>query len=62
MILADLDSIKVIGKGNCGTVQLVHHKWTGQFFALKVLLPEPFPVCFYIWEQFSCQKVFQIIK
>lgn len=35
--LADLDSIKVIGKGNGGIVQLVQHKWTGQFFALKVI-------------------------
>nr|XP_023886402.1 mitogen-activated protein kinase kinase 2-like [Quercus suber] len=35
--LADLDTIKVIGKGNGGIVQLVQHKWTGQFFALKVV-------------------------
>ncbi|KAG6586494.1 mitogen-activated protein kinase kinase 1-like [Cucurbita pepo subsp. pepo] len=35
--LADLDSIKVIGKGNGGVVQLVRHKWTNQFFALKVI-------------------------
>ncbi|XP_022154775.1 mitogen-activated protein kinase kinase 2-like isoform X2 [Momordica charantia] len=35
--LADLDSIKVIGKGNGGIVQLVRHKWTNQFFALKVI-------------------------
>ncbi|CAM8979088.1 unnamed protein product [Rhodiola kirilowii] len=35
--LADLDSVKVIGKGNGGIVQLVQHKWTGQFFALKVI-------------------------
>ncbi|KAK4785893.1 hypothetical protein SAY86_002582 [Trapa natans] len=35
--LADVDTIKVIGKGNGGTVQLVQHKWTGQFFALKVI-------------------------
>ncbi|CAN1340192.1 Mitogen-activated protein kinase kinase 2 [Linum perenne] len=35
--LADIDTIKVIGKGNGGTVQLVQHKWTGQFFALKVI-------------------------
>jgi hypothetical protein len=35
--LDDLDSIKVIGKGSSGIVQLVRHKWTGQFFALKVL-------------------------
>jgi hypothetical protein len=33
----DLDAIKVIGKGSSGNVQLVQHKWTGQFFALKVL-------------------------
>ncbi|KAL6274449.1 hypothetical protein ACE6H2_025141 [Prunus campanulata] len=37
MILADLYVIKVIGKGNGGVVQLVQHKWTGQFFALKVI-------------------------
>ncbi|GFY98478.1 MAP kinase kinase 2 [Actinidia rufa] len=35
--LADFDAIKVIGKGNGGVVRLVQHKWTGQFFALKVI-------------------------
>ncbi|CAH9084034.1 unnamed protein product [Cuscuta europaea] len=35
--LADFESIKVIGKGNGGVVRLVQHKWTGQFFALKVI-------------------------
>ncbi|XP_039164670.1 mitogen-activated protein kinase kinase 2-like [Eucalyptus grandis] len=35
--LADVDTIKVIGKGNRGIVQLVQHKWTGQFFASKVI-------------------------
>ncbi|KAF3439639.1 hypothetical protein FNV43_RR17917 [Rhamnella rubrinervis] len=35
--LADIDTIKVIGKGSGGIVQLVQHKWTGQFFALKVI-------------------------
>ncbi|KAJ7955929.1 Mitogen-activated protein kinase [Quillaja saponaria] len=35
--LADLDMIKVVGKGNGGIVQLVQHKWTNQFFALKVV-------------------------
>ena len=35
--LADFDAVKVIGKGNGGIVRLVPHKWTGQFFALKVL-------------------------
>uniref|UniRef100_A0A453N2K0 mitogen-activated protein kinase kinase n=1 Tax=Aegilops tauschii subsp. strangulata TaxID=200361 RepID=A0A453N2K0_AEGTS len=33
----DLEAIKVIGKGSSGTVQLVRQKWTGQFFALKVI-------------------------
>lgn len=36
--LSDLDMVKVIGKGSSGVVQLVQHKWTGQFFALKVLV------------------------
>ncbi|KAH7681925.1 Mitogen-activated protein kinase kinase protein [Dioscorea alata] len=35
--LADIDLVKVIGKGSGGIVQLVRHKWTGQFFALKVI-------------------------
>jgi len=34
--LADIDIVKVVGKGNGGVVQLVQHKWTNQFFALKV--------------------------
>jgi hypothetical protein len=34
--LADIDMVKVIGKGSSGIVQLVQHKWTSQFFALKV--------------------------
>ncbi|KAJ7544795.1 hypothetical protein O6H91_09G093600 [Diphasiastrum complanatum] len=33
--LEELETIKVIGKGSSGTVQLVHHKWTGRLFALK---------------------------
>ncbi|KAG5243486.1 hypothetical protein OIU76_009596 [Salix suchowensis] len=35
--LADIDTVKVIGKGSSGIVQLVQHKWTSQFFALKVI-------------------------
>ncbi|KAG8367196.1 hypothetical protein BUALT_Bualt16G0047500 [Buddleja alternifolia] len=35
--LADFDAGQVIGKGNGGIVRLVQHKWTGQFFALKVI-------------------------
>lgn len=34
--LEDLETIKVIGKGNGGVVQLVRHKWAGTLFALKV--------------------------
>ncbi|KAJ3674792.1 hypothetical protein LUZ60_005408 [Juncus effusus] len=33
--LEDLETIKVIGKGSGGVVQLVRHKWTGKFYALK---------------------------
>ncbi|XP_057536264.1 mitogen-activated protein kinase kinase 6 [Amaranthus tricolor] len=33
----DLESIKVIGKGSGGVVQLVRHKWNGKLFALKVI-------------------------
>ncbi|MCL7035769.1 hypothetical protein MKW94_009007, partial [Papaver nudicaule] len=33
--LADIDIIKVIGKGSSGIIQLIRHKWTVQFFALK---------------------------
>ncbi|KAH9608540.1 hypothetical protein KSS87_013593, partial [Heliosperma pusillum] len=35
--LADVDVIKVIGKGNNVIVQLVQHKRTNQFFAIKVI-------------------------
>ncbi|XP_042052710.1 mitogen-activated protein kinase kinase 2-like [Salvia splendens] len=35
--LADFDVVQVIGKGNGGIVHLVQHKWTAQFFALKVI-------------------------
>lgn len=37
LTLADMDTVKVIGKGSGGIVQLIRHKWTGQFFALKVI-------------------------
>lgn len=37
LTLADMDTVKVVGKGSGGIVQLVRHKWTGQFFALKVI-------------------------
>ncbi|XP_076917983.1 mitogen-activated protein kinase kinase 6-like [Bidens hawaiensis] len=35
--LEDLETIKVIGKGSGGVVQLVRHKWIGRLFALKVI-------------------------
>ncbi|CAN6699385.1 unnamed protein product [Malus baccata var. baccata] len=35
--LEDLETIKVIGKGSGGVVQLVRHKWVGKLFALKVI-------------------------
>ncbi|KAI3917721.1 hypothetical protein MKW98_021483 [Papaver atlanticum] len=36
-VLEDLETIKVIGKGSGGVVQLVRHKWVGTLFALKVI-------------------------
>lgn len=36
--LEDFETVKVIGKGSGGVVQLVRHKWTGAFFALKVII------------------------
>ncbi|XP_077217580.1 MAP kinase kinase 6 [Tasmannia lanceolata] len=36
-LLEDLETIKVIGKGSGGVVQLVRHKWEGTLFALKVI-------------------------
>ncbi|EPS64762.1 hypothetical protein M569_10015 [Genlisea aurea] len=35
--LADFDAVQVIGQGAGGIVHLVQHKWTGQYFALKVI-------------------------
>lgn len=35
--LEDLETVKVIGKGSGGVVQLVQHKWNGKLFALKVI-------------------------
>ncbi|BBN01469.1 mitogen-activated protein kinase kinase 3 [Marchantia polymorpha subsp. ruderalis] len=37
MLLEDLETVKVIGKGSSGVVQLVRHKWTNQIFALKII-------------------------
>ncbi|KAL5078038.1 hypothetical protein RYX36_017022, partial [Vicia faba] len=36
-MLDDLETVKVIGKGSGGVVQLVRHKWVGKLFALKVI-------------------------
>ncbi|KAG5547378.1 hypothetical protein RHGRI_013163 [Rhododendron griersonianum] len=36
--LEDLETMKVIGKGSGGLVQLVRHKWVGTLFALKGLV------------------------
>lgn len=40
--LDDLETIKVIGKGSGGVVQLVRHKWVGRLFALKVVTDKCF--------------------
>lgn len=44
--LEDLETIKVIGKGSGGVVQLVRHKWLGKLFALKVSIPVKFLLFF----------------
>jgi len=36
--LSDLETVKVLGKGSGGVVQLVRHKWTNETYALKVKL------------------------
>ncbi|XP_021277414.1 probable disease resistance protein At1g12280 isoform X2 [Herrania umbratica] len=36
--LEDIEAIKVIGRGSAGVVQLVRHKLTGHFFALKTIV------------------------
>jgi hypothetical protein len=58
--LDDLDVIKVIGKGNSGNVQLVRHKFTGQFFALKVFQTHSFFHAAYLW--FFTVKSFRLIS
>ncbi|CAI8589796.1 unnamed protein product [Vicia faba] len=52
--LAEIDTIKVIGKGNGGIVQLVQHKWTNQFFALKQIQMN--------LEDSTCRQIAQELK
>ncbi|PKA63338.1 Mitogen-activated protein kinase kinase 2 [Apostasia shenzhenica] len=54
LALADMDIVKVIGKGSTGIVQLVRHKWTGQFFALKVMQLNI--------EEAACKQIAQELK
>jgi len=51
--LEDLETIKVIGKGSGGVVQLVRHKWAGSLFALKVIGPPTIFFVFYVFFTFS---------
>lgn len=56
--LDDLETVKVIGKGSGGVVQLVQHKWVGKLFALKVviLLEQGYTgICF--WSLYLCFQV-----
>lgn len=64
--LADLEVIKVIGKGSSGNVQLVKHKLTQQFFALKVdslclLYATMYVASFFLVEQ-KVHDLFQVIQ
>nr|GEV29844.1 mitogen-activated protein kinase kinase 6 [Tanacetum cinerariifolium] len=45
--LEDLETIKVIGKGSGGVVQLVRHKWVGTLFALKASQCPHVVVCYH---------------
>ncbi|KAL6555123.1 Mitogen-activated protein kinase kinase 6 [Orobanche gracilis] len=45
--LEDLETIKVIGKGSGGVVQLVRHKWVGTLFALKTSFFTPLGILFF---------------
>jgi hypothetical protein len=47
--LEDLETIKVIGKGSGGVVQLVRHKWAGSLFALKVIVPPTIFLIFFFY-------------
>ncbi|XP_074302745.1 mitogen-activated protein kinase kinase 6-like [Silene latifolia] len=38
VLLEDLETVKVIGKGSGGVVQLVRHKWVVKLFAFKLAL------------------------
>lgn len=35
-LLEDLETVKVIGKGRRGLVQLARYRWDGKLYALKV--------------------------
>ncbi|XP_004513453.1 mitogen-activated protein kinase kinase SIPKK-like isoform X2 [Cicer arietinum] len=52
--LAEIDTIKVIGKGSGGVVLLVQHKWTNQFFALKQIQMN--------LEESTCRQIAQELK
>ncbi|XP_023636917.1 mitogen-activated protein kinase kinase 1 isoform X3 [Capsella rubella] len=52
--LVDLEVIKVIDKGNSGNVQLVKHKLTQQFFALKIIQVKS--------EESTCEAISQELR
>lgn len=58
--LEDLETVKVIGKGSGGVVQLVRHKWVGKFFALKVVIigGTILHSCIYFWSFYFCFRLF----
>ncbi|RXH74663.1 hypothetical protein DVH24_029384 [Malus domestica] len=58
--LEDLETIKVIGKGSGGVVQLVRHKWVGTLFALKVALGAMASA--FVHERISSHSVLQVIQ
>ncbi|XP_047260488.1 mitogen-activated protein kinase kinase 6-like [Capsicum annuum] len=59
--LEDLETIKVIGKGSGGVVQLVRHKWVGTLFALKVSTHQAKILCVPLFSQFNLLLIFAYI-
>ena len=55
--LEELETIKVIGKGSGGVVQLVRHKWVGKLFALKVGI-YAYLNCFFLIDGIACMIIF----
>lgn len=59
MCLTDLETVKVLGKGSGGVVQLVRHRWTNETYALKVNNSAKLSLAF---SESWCFKVLKVCK